>query len=339
MIRILVVDDQRVIRQGLRALLDPEPDFQVVGDADNGQVAVDQIAALQPDVVLLDIWMPIMDGIVATQIIQERFPGTKVLVLSGSDDQDSLSQALQAGALGYLLKDTPAEEIAQAIRSVYRGYAQVGPGLFEKIVGRVSILPTDRTLRPIASEPQASELPQLDVLRLLKGFEPLALTQLVRQAVKQQSESALFNRVCQYLERRPTNVAALYLAGALAQSQPTAAALAPDYLYRGLRAGIQQRLVFSDLLLFYREGFECNPDAVLSWFTPSRGLVLDQSAWSVLLQEAAQIGDSSTGHYRTLLLLRQIHAALTLSQDCLLLWPKLEELQRSVNQLTAELSV
>lgn len=142
MIRVLLVDDQSLIRQGLKALLELEPDLQVVGEADNGQNALDLIETLQgtplqPDVVMMDVRMPVMDGVAATREISDRFAGTKVLVLTTFDDDEYVATALRYGAIGYLLKDTPSEELAAAIRAVHKGYTQLGPGLVEKIMAKV----------------------------------------------------------------------------------------------------------------------------------------------------------------------------------------------------------
>ena len=134
MIHLLLVDDQELVCQGLRAMLNLEPDIEVVGMANNGQVAIQQVEALQPDVVLMDIRMPIMDGREATRIICQRFPDTKVLVVSTFDEDEYITHSIKAGAKGYLLKDMPVEELAQAIRLVYRGYSQMGPGLMEKML-------------------------------------------------------------------------------------------------------------------------------------------------------------------------------------------------------------
>ncbi|HAA27471.1 MAG TPA: DNA-binding response regulator [Cyanobacteria bacterium UBA8553] len=142
MINVLLVDDQSLIRQGLRALLELEPDLQVVGEADNGQNALALIETLQgtplqPDVVMMDVRMPVMDGVAATREISDRFVGTKVLVLTTFDDDEYVATALRYGAIGYLLKDTPSEELAAAIRAVHKGYTQLGPGLVEKIMAKV----------------------------------------------------------------------------------------------------------------------------------------------------------------------------------------------------------
>jgi DNA-binding NarL/FixJ family response regulator len=138
MIRLLLVDDESLIRRGLKALLKLEADLQVVGEADNGQTALAQVEALQPDVVLMDIRMPVMDGVAATKAITERFPQTNVLVLTTFDKDEYVTQALLNGAAGYLLKDTPSEEIAQAIRAVHKGYTQLGPGLGKKVITHIS---------------------------------------------------------------------------------------------------------------------------------------------------------------------------------------------------------
>ena len=137
MIRILLVDDQSLIRRGLKALLKLEDTLQVVGEADNGQTAINLVEALQPDVVLMDIRMPVMDGVAATREICQRFPETKVVVLTTFDDNQYLTQALQYGAAGYLLKDTPPEELAQAIQAVHKGYTQLGPGLGKKVMAQI----------------------------------------------------------------------------------------------------------------------------------------------------------------------------------------------------------
>jgi DNA-binding NarL/FixJ family response regulator len=136
MISLLLVDDQQLIRQGLKALLELEPDLQIVGEADNGETAIAQIAKLHPQVVLMDVRMPIMDGVAATKEICQRFADVNILILTTFDDRDYVSAAIQNGAKGYLLKDTPSEEIADAIRAVHRGYTHLSPGLMEKVIDR-----------------------------------------------------------------------------------------------------------------------------------------------------------------------------------------------------------
>jgi DNA-binding NarL/FixJ family response regulator len=153
MIGILIVDDQQIICRGLQSLLAAQPDFEVLGTAENGQAAINFIAtsARSLDVVLMDIRMPIMNGITATQTIGQRFPQVKVLVLTTFDDTEYIAQAIQAGAKGYLLKDTPSEELAATIRAVNSGYTQLGPGLLEKALSppeAIAMPPSIEALTP-----------------------------------------------------------------------------------------------------------------------------------------------------------------------------------------------
>ncbi len=133
-IRILIVDDRHFARTFLEKMLigDTESNLKVIGTASDGQQALQQVEFLQPDVVIIDLEMPEMDGITATKIITQKFPNCKVLVFSSYDDINYLNNAFQAGAKGYLLKNTPREELRKAILSVNKGYYQVGPGLLEK---------------------------------------------------------------------------------------------------------------------------------------------------------------------------------------------------------------
>ncbi len=146
MISVLLVDDQAILRQGLQALLNIEADLEIVGQASNGEEALKQIklsfeTSTPVNVVLMDLRMPIMDGVAATRAISRQYPDVKVLVLTTFNDDQLVQQAIQAGAVGYLLKDTPSEEVAQAIRSIHRGYVQFGPGIFEKMKSQVTATP------------------------------------------------------------------------------------------------------------------------------------------------------------------------------------------------------
>jgi DNA-binding NarL/FixJ family response regulator len=136
MIRLLLVDDQILVRDGIKAVLNLEPDLEVVGVAENGEVALEQVVVLQPDVVLMDMRMPVMSGITATQLMCERYPSVKVLALSTFDDDQYIAEAIRAGAKGYLLKDMPFQELADAIRFIYRGYTQMAPGLMERLMAK-----------------------------------------------------------------------------------------------------------------------------------------------------------------------------------------------------------
>lgn len=161
-IRVLLVDDQDLIRRGLRALLKPELSLEIVGEAANGMEAIAQISALQPDVVLMDIRMPVMDGVAAMQRIQAQFPLVKVLVLTTFDDDEYVSRALHYGASGYLLKDTPPDDLVLAIQASYKGYTQLAPGLARKLATQPPATPPE--LPPGWQELTPREL---DILRLL----------------------------------------------------------------------------------------------------------------------------------------------------------------------------
>ncbi|MBC7881882.1 MAG: response regulator transcription factor [Anaerolineae bacterium] len=161
MIHLLLVDDQTLVRQGFRVLLEAHPDLLVVGEAENGQQALEQVKCSQPDVVLMDVRMPELDGVAATQLIKQQFPETKVLVLSTFNDEDYVARAMQYGAVGYLLKDTDAQELAQAIRLAHRGYTQLGPGLFEKAISGIKAVPTPEVLLTDQPKELPPELKQL----------------------------------------------------------------------------------------------------------------------------------------------------------------------------------
>ncbi len=126
-IKILIADDHKVVRSGLGAFLQVFGDFELVGEASNGKEAVDACAATQPDVVLMDLVMPEMDGAQATKIIRERFPDIQVIVLTSFKEDNLIESALQAGAIGYLLKNVSADELADAIRSVNIGRPTLAP--------------------------------------------------------------------------------------------------------------------------------------------------------------------------------------------------------------------
>ena len=132
-IKVFIVDDQKMIREGLKVLLKTEPDLEVVGTASNGEDAIKQAGVLQPDIILMDMEMPGMDGVTATRLICDEFPQIKILVLSTFDTQEYVARSLSSGAMGYLLKGTPAKELTNAIRSVHLGYAQIGPGIYQNL--------------------------------------------------------------------------------------------------------------------------------------------------------------------------------------------------------------
>jgi hemolysin D len=161
MIRILIVDDQKSIRERLKYILESEPDFEVVGMVDNGYDAIEQVKTIEPDVVLMDMEMPDIDGVLATKIIShsELSKKVRVLVLSSHDTSEYVARSIHAGAKGYLLKGASPEEIQDAVRFVHRGYTQIAPGLFEQFIPELPVKASRASLATsgsIPSDPDSS---------------------------------------------------------------------------------------------------------------------------------------------------------------------------------------
>lgn len=215
MIRLLIVDDQSLICQGLKAMLSLEDELEVVGIASDGEQALAQVEALSPDVVLMDVRMPIMDGREATRKICQQYPQIKVLVLSTFDDSQYIADSIRAGAKGYLLKDMPSEELAQAIRAVHRGYAQLGPGLLEKFAESV----TETNSVPKPAPPVVSNLTprEQEVLHLVGlGYtnRDIAQTLYISEGTVKTHVTHLLNR----LNLRNRSQLAIYANTAASQS-------------------------------------------------------------------------------------------------------------------------
>ncbi|MGE5658997.1 MAG: response regulator [Actinomycetota bacterium] len=163
MIRLLLVDDQEMFRQGLAALLALEDDLEVVGQAGDGEMAITLAEQLQPDVILMDIQMPMCDGVIATREIHQRFPWIRVLVLTTFDQDEYIWQSLQAGALGYILKNTPSKQVAAAIRTLSQGHSQLGPTIAPKLFAQLNSMP----LSPRAEYQHRFSDRELEILHLL----------------------------------------------------------------------------------------------------------------------------------------------------------------------------
>ncbi|MEU3309195.1 response regulator [Nocardiopsis sp. NPDC055551] len=159
MIRVLLVDDHPVVREGIRGMLSAEPDLEIVGEAGSGPEAVVRAAALEPDVVLMDLRMPGGDGAQATERIRADHPAVHVLVLTTYDTDTDILRAVEAGATGYLLKDTPRAELADSVRSAARGETVLSGRLAGKLFSRVRRDPEPE--KPAALSPR-----EVEVLRL-----------------------------------------------------------------------------------------------------------------------------------------------------------------------------
>lgn len=136
-IRILIVDDHSVVRQGLRMFLALDPDLEVVGEAANGEEALRRARQLKPDVVLMDLLMPVMDGTAATAALRRELPETEVIALTSVLDDSAIYGAMRAGAIGYLLKDTEADRLCQAIRAAAAGQVQLSPAVASRLMREV----------------------------------------------------------------------------------------------------------------------------------------------------------------------------------------------------------
>jgi NarL family two-component system response regulator LiaR len=172
-IRVLVVDDHVVVREGIRALLGTEPDIEVVGEATNGDEAITEAAGLKPDVILMDLVMPHLDGISAIQQILARQPAARILVLTSFDAEDKIFPAIRAGALGYTLKAAGAAELVRAIRRVHAGESSPHPAIARKVLQELAHPP-----QPVAATEPLSER-EVEVLRLVahgKGNPEIAAT-------------------------------------------------------------------------------------------------------------------------------------------------------------------
>lgn len=163
MINILICDDQDMIREGLSLILSSNPELSVVGAAEDGARAIEMVEVNRPDLVLMDLKMPIMDGIQATESIKRRFPQVKVLVLTTHSDDEWLFDAIRSGANGYLLKDAPSEDLFKAIRSTMAGDTPVDPKMTRKLFDYVA----HQTHLPDAQAVNNLNARELDILRLI----------------------------------------------------------------------------------------------------------------------------------------------------------------------------
>lgn len=164
-IRILLVDDQAMFREGLRTLLATQPDFEVVGEAANGEEALRLCSSERPEIVLMDLRMPILDGVAATRRIRAAHPDTRVIVLTTFDDDEDIFEGLRAGAVGYLLKDAGSPKLFEAVRATARGESFLQPSVAARVVAEFARLAgqASRAAAPVESLSDR----ELDVLRLV----------------------------------------------------------------------------------------------------------------------------------------------------------------------------
>jgi NarL family two-component system response regulator LiaR len=191
-IRILVADDHAVVRKGIRAMLEIVPDIEVAGEAVDGREAVSEVNQLQPDVILMDLVMPEMDGIEAIRCIKANQPEARILVLTTFAGEDKIFPAIKAGALGYHLKDSSPEDLVQAIRQVYQGESSLHPVIARKVLQELS-LPSERppTVDPLTER-------EVEVLRLVaqgKGNREIAEKLVITEATVRTHVSNIMSKL------------------------------------------------------------------------------------------------------------------------------------------------
>jgi DNA-binding NarL/FixJ family response regulator len=170
-VRVLLVDDQALFREALATLLEVRAEIDVVGEAGDGAEALEKAAALHPDVVLMDLHMPVLDGIATTRRLRVEQPEIRVLALTTFDDDEDVFAALRAGAVGYLLKDVSSDRLLEALLAAARGESVLQPSVAAKVVARFAAMPDESVAGPAARRPQPLVVPlsdrELDVLRRL----------------------------------------------------------------------------------------------------------------------------------------------------------------------------
>jgi DNA-binding NarL/FixJ family response regulator len=164
-IRVMIVDDQVLFREGLRTLLSLQRDIRVVAEAGNGREALEAALAHTPDVVLMDMNMPVLDGVAATRALREQAPSCRVIMLTTFDDDETVFNGLRAGALGYLLKDTPGEKLFEAIRIASRGESFLAPNIAARVVAEFARVTSNKPKTPALTEPLSER--ETEILKLL----------------------------------------------------------------------------------------------------------------------------------------------------------------------------
>ncbi len=165
-LRVMVVDDHALFRRGLEMVLGGEPDIELVGEASDGEEAVQKATEVMPDIVLMDVRMPKRSGIEATAEIKELMPHVKILMLTISDEETDLYDAIKAGASGYLLKEIPIEEVADAIRGVWAGQSRISPSMASKLLTEFAAISKGAEERPSMPAPRLTDR-EMEVLRLV----------------------------------------------------------------------------------------------------------------------------------------------------------------------------
>jgi DNA-binding NarL/FixJ family response regulator len=306
MIKVVIVDDQKVVTQGLKALLDSEPDIQIIGTGCNGQEAIDLVEQLNPDVLLMDQYMPVMDGVTATQTICSRFPEVAVLMLSGSDPDETIAIALQAGAKGYLLKNTSAEDLANSIRFLNRGYSQMGPGIMEKFLARVDAQNLDSPvavqapvrLTRLAENATENALSQL--LNVPTQFDIDAMTHLLGTVNEPTAAAGFMTQIERKLQQHPHHVSALYLAGRLIGSFQQHSRLSMNYFRLAYQNSQAQSFSIPVRLQICKAAWNVNSTEVLGWLKDMLKTWPLKQPQSLFFESLVEVFTQSSTPYRLL---------------------------------------
>ncbi|MCA9927712.1 MAG: response regulator transcription factor [Anaerolineales bacterium] len=167
-IKIILVDDQMLFREGLHTLLSVYDDIDVIGEANNGEEAIQLVHTHQPDIVLMDVRMPVLDGVAATRKLHEAYPDCRVIMLTTFDDDEYVFEGLRAGAAGYLLKDVPSQKLVEAIRAAAKGESFLQPSVAAKVVAEFTRMSKDTAVSPTPTpliEPLSNR--ELEILQLV----------------------------------------------------------------------------------------------------------------------------------------------------------------------------
>ncbi len=199
-VRVLVVDDQRLMRDGIASLLELQDSVEVVGTAGSGQEAIEMAVSLRPDVILMDVRMPGMNGVTATEQIKQQVPDCKVLMLTTFDDSEYVVAALHAGATGYLLKDIPAQDLARAVQAVHNGIYQLDPAVAGKVVASLGKPATPTTPVHEADPAKLAGLTvrEIEVLRLIAqgaNNREIAQALVITEGTVKNHISSILNRL------------------------------------------------------------------------------------------------------------------------------------------------
>jgi DNA-binding NarL/FixJ family response regulator len=298
MIRVIIVDDQKVITQGLKMLLESEPDIQIVGTGSNGIEAIQLATDLRPDVLLIDQNMPVMMGIEAVRKINSQFSDIAILLLSGSDQDDCITEALQAGAKGYLLKTTSSEDLASSIRAVHRGYSQMGPGLLEKLLAKVN----SSNGFPANVQPSQSPLKTklFQILDIPSKFDCDKITNFLQSVTDAQVATECIHQLEKLLQRNPHHVSALYLTGQMTdrfQQQPKQSM---NYFRLAFQNSQEQEFPLQANLHICSAAWRVSSDETFRWLDAMFKEWPQDKSYQPLFEAIAQVFGPSTEPYRLL---------------------------------------